>query len=193
MAPREQDGEQRHQKRRRDAARLRKSLHVACHDGDLHTMRKVLHTMYEEDSTPLGETTTEVGTPAAFTALAEVCLLSAWLAARAQDGSDNSDESGDGQSDDDDRGDDSGNDSSGEDSRDTGEACLRDAIAEEMESNARTLYQGFGVTDVEYGKLVDAMDRCGGSVADAQQQCRWILEGTRLANVRVDRHVPSER
>lgn len=62
------------------AARLRRALHGACADADLPSMRRALHALYEDNSSPLGAVTL-VATPAAFSCMAETaCLAQAYAA-----------------------------------------------------------------------------------------------------------------
>lgn len=63
------------------ASKLRRRLHDECANGDLQSLRDTLHSLYEDDDSPLG-THGDIANPAAFAALVEItCLAQAHAAA----------------------------------------------------------------------------------------------------------------
>ena len=67
------------------AAKLRRRLHDDVATGNLSSLRDTLHSLYEDDTSPLGSQS-EIATPAAFAALVEIgCLAQAHAAASPTD------------------------------------------------------------------------------------------------------------
>lgn len=64
---------------RKEASKIRKELHKACYECNTQLLRNKLHSLYESDMSPLGQTKTDIANPMAFAAMVEVALLSRCL------------------------------------------------------------------------------------------------------------------
>lgn len=65
----------------REASRLRRGVHHACHNIDVPKLRVALHALFEDRSSPLGSTASDVGKPETFACLVETAFLAAALSA----------------------------------------------------------------------------------------------------------------
>ena len=56
------------------ASKLRRALHKECANANLNGLREVLHELYESEASPMGDHS-DVGKPATFAPLVEICCL----------------------------------------------------------------------------------------------------------------------